>query len=315
MKEIFHFAFCINDTYVPYICVTIKSIVENFRQQNITIHVLTDCISDKSQQRLNEAIAGGECKIDLIVYNIDNSQLQGLKNTWSTYAWYRVLLPNYLQKDIDRVLYLDADTIVSNNISELFHLDMTNNAVAGCLDPESFNTEAFLRCGYDKEKKYICSGVLMMNLNYWREYQLTNKIIEWGRKNNNIIKFPDQDTINYICQDSKIVLPLKYGVMDFFFKEERFYREPYRQQLLDCLKCPAIVHYAGQNPWKRELATAVMQDEWDKYNHMLKHPVEKIYITKGWLLFKMKVWQMLHPYNQSKRMTKSDVLSKFNETK
>ena len=41
---------------------------------------------------------------------------------------------------------------------------------------------------------------------------LSKTIIKWGYDNNDIIRFPDQDTINYLCRDSKIVLPLRYGI-------------------------------------------------------------------------------------------------------
>ena len=125
----------------------------------------------------------------------------------------------------------------------------------------------------------------------------------------------DQDTINILCKDTKIILPLRYGIMDYFLKEERFYKEPYRTQLQECLENPAIVHYAGQNPWKRELATAVIQEEWDRYNQMLKHPAKKVYITKGWLLFKMLIWNALHPNCHAHRTTKEDILRKIEQTK
>lgn len=307
-----HFSFCVNDGYIPYICVTIKSIVENHNDKKIVIHVLTDVVSQKNEKLLNEAVVDSMAIVQ--VHIVDEKPLHGLKTTWSIYAWYRMLLPVSLPRNVHRVLYLDADTIVAGGVDDFFRLDMNGSAVAGCIDPESFNDETFQRCGYDKKKKYICSGVLLMNLDYWREHSLADKMIQWGRENNDRIKFPDQDTINVLCQDSKIVLPLKYGIMDYFFKQDRFYHVPYKTQLRDCIEHPAIVHYAGQNPWKRELANAVMQDEWDKYNKLLKHPVKKIYITKGWLLIKMIVWQALHPCRKTNRLTKSKILKRLEET-
>ena len=307
-----NFAFCVNDGYVPYICVTIKGIIENHRSYKVIIHVLSDYISVEKNALLEEVVDGYNA--DIIVHIVDDTPLKGLKDTWSIYTWYRVLLPQSLSEDIHRVLYLDADVVVTNDLADLFAINMEGVAIAGCIDPESFNEETFSRCSYSKEKRYICAGVLLMNLDYWREHNLTKKIIQFGFKNDSWIKFPDQDTINVICQDNKIVLPLKFGIMDYFFKEDRFYNSPYKEQLLECIENPAIVHYAGQSPWKRELATAVMQDEWNKYNQTLLHPAKMIYITKGWQLVKMLIWNVLHPNRQSDRLTKEKILLKLEKT-
>jgi len=306
-----HFAFCVNDGYVPYICVTIKGIIENHRNHKVIIHVLSDYISVEKKKLLGEVVNGYHAEV--IVHIVDDTPLRGLKDSWSIYTWYRLLIPEYLATDIHRVLYLDADTIVCSDISELFTMDMDGYAVAGCIDPESFNNATYIRCNYAQEKQYICAGVLLMNLDMWREYHLSKTMVAFSHKNKDWIWFVDQETINVLCQDTKIVLPLKYGIMDYFFKEDRFYQNPYKEQLLECIEKPAIVHYAGQSPWKRELATAVMQDEWNKYNQMLLHPAKMIYITKGWQLVKMLIWNALHPNRQSDRLTKEKVLRKLEE--
>lgn len=308
-----NFAFSISDQYIHYVSVTIKSIIENHRGIEKNIYVLSDVVSERSRKLLDEVVNGDECT-HLKIIIVDDTPLRGLNGNWSIYTWYRLLLPQYLPDNVHKVLYLDADVIVLENLVDLFSIDMEGIAVAGCVDPESFNEQTFLRCKYGMGKMYICAGVLLMNLDYWRDKKLSEKHIQYGHNNNDWLKFADQDTINILCCDSKIVLPLRYGIMDFFFEKDRFYHEPYKQQLYDCIKRPAIVHYAGRNPWKRELATTVMQDEWDKYNRMLKHPVKKEYVTKGWMLFKLFIWKVVHFKRQSDRLTKEKILRKFEET-
>ena len=306
-----HIAFCVNDGYVPYVAVTIKSVAENHKDSGVLIYVLSDYISSEKRTFLDLVLKPYKNVVMSIII-VDDSALRGLKDTWTIYTWYRVLLPKYLPNDVHRVLYLDADTIVAGNIEELFSLDMSNKAVAGTIDPESFKSETFQRCMYDASKRYICAGVLLMNLDYWREHDLSKTIVKWGYDHNDIIRFPDQDTINVLCQDTKIVLPLRYGIMDYFFKTDLFYDKPYARELRDCIEHPAIIHYAGMNPWKRELATSLMQDEWEKYNKMLPHPVEKEYITKGWNLVKMHVWNIFHPSPKTRRLTRKEVLNRLN---
>lgn len=314
MVNCLHFAFCVNDGYVPYICVTIKSIIENHRGIKKIVYVLSDQVSERNRYLLEEVVADDQ-DTSLKIILVDDTPLRGLKDTWPIYAWYRLLIPDYLPEEVHKILYLDADTVVCGDLTKLFNIDMSDYSVAGCIDPESFNSETISRCGFDMVKdKYICSGVLLMNLDFWRSCQLSQKMIAYAREFNERIKFPDQDTINILCKDTKVVLPLKYGIMDYFFEQEFLCHESYREQLLECVVQPAVVHYAGRNPWKRELATTVFQDEWDKYNRMLKHPAKKEYITKGWLWVRMMIWNALHPNRNHNRMTREHILKKLEET-
>ena len=295
-----HFAFCVNDGYVPYICVTINSIIVNNKDYSVTIYVLSDYISPKGMRLLNEVVSKGNANLQ--VHIVDDTILKGLKDTWSIYTWYRVLLPKVLSEDVHRVLYLDADTLVTADVSDLFKMDMTEKAIAGSIDILSFDSETFERCKYEPEKKYLCAGVMLMNLDYWRENELTKKIVEWGKENDARIKFPDQDTINYICRNNKIILPMRYGILGVYFVDKVFYEQPYLNDLKECISSPAIIHYAGENPWKIELSNHLYQDEWEKYNSMLRHPAKREYITKGWNFVKMKIWQMLHPNQKKHRL-------------
>lgn len=305
-----HIAFCVNDKYASYIAVTIKSIAENHSTNNVNIHILTDYMSLQTKKKLFDVIKGYDY-ITLEIHVVDDTSLRGLKDTWSIYTWYRVLLPQILPLHVHRVLYLDADTIVESDLIDLFSLNMENKSIGGVLDIESFNDETFDRCGYDRGKLYVCAGVMLINLDYWREYELTDKIIQWGREHNDLIKYPDQDTINYICQDTKIILPLRFGIINSFFVEPVFYQPPYREQLIDCVCHPSIIHYAGQAPWIKEYANHIMQCEWIKYNKMLHKPVHQYYMTKGWLFIKMMVWNVLHCYSKKTKITLQDIKQKL----
>ena len=304
-----HFAFCVNDGYVPYICVTINSIIVNNKDYPVTVHVLSDYISPKGMRLLNEVVSKGNANLQ--VHIVDDTILKGLKDTWSIYTWYRVLLPKVLSEDVHRVLYLDADTLVTADVSDLFKMDMTEKAIAGSIDILSFDSETFERCKYELEKKYLCAGVMLMNLDYWRENELTKKIVEWGKENDARIKFPDQDTINYICRNNKIILPMRYGILGVYFVDKVFYEQLYLNDLKECISSPAIIHYAGENPWKIELSNHLYQKEWEKYNSMLRHPAKREYITKGWNFVKMKIWQMLHPNQKKHRLIKEDVIERI----
>ena len=287
-----HVAFCVNDRYAEYISVSIKGLLEN-NSSPLAIHILSDYVSEKNVHYLRN-IVGLYPNATLEIIIVDDSKLRGLKDTWTIYTWYRVLLPEILDTDVHRVLYLDADVLVSGNIEELFLLDMTDKAIAGTIDFQSKDISTYQRCGYEAEKEYVCAGVMLMNLDYWRMHDIANKVVVWGRENNDRIQFPDQDAINYICRDVKLLLPLKYDIVDGFFQDDYYYQN-YPQELRECVESPIIIHYAGQAPWVVEISNHLLQDEWERYNKLLSKPVRKIYQSRGLLKLKVIIYRLLHP--------------------
>lgn len=305
--HLMHIAFCVNDGYAEYIMVSIKGLLEN-NSVPVMIHILSDYISERNVGQLKNLVCPYP-NAELNVVIVDDSKLRGLKDTWTIYTWYRVLLPEILDTNVHRVLYLDADVIVARNIEELFQLDMTNKAIAGTIDFQSKEPSTYKRCGYEQEKGYVCAGVMLMNLDYWREHDIANQVIQWGRENNDRIQFPDQDSINYICRDTKILLPLKYNIVDGFFHDDYYYRE-YPKELKECIESPSIIHYAGQAPWVIELSNHLLQDEWDKYNNTLKKPAKKIYQSRGILKMKVILYRLLHP-KAKRNLKRQDVIDRL----
>ena len=304
-----HVAFCVNDGYAQYIMVTIKGLLEN-NSDPIVIHVLSDYISERNVARLKDLVSSYTFA-ELKVIIVDDSKLRGLKDTWTIYTWYRVLLPEILDKDVHRVLYLDADVLVAGNIGELFRLDMTDKAIAGTIDFQSKDISTYKRCGYEPEKEYVCAGIMLMNLDYWREHDIANQVVRWGRDNNDRIQFPDQDSINYICRNAKILLPLKYDIVDGFFHDDYYYKN-YPQELRECVESPVIIHYAGQAPWVVELSSHLLQDEWETYNQALRQPVKKVYQSKGFLKIKVILYRLFH-FNTIRRLERHDVINRLEQ--
>lgn len=312
--EPIHIAFGVNNSYASYIAVTIKSIMENIPGCDIHVHVLTDRISKSNRERLEETV-GGSGRVKLRIYVVDDSLLKGLKTgTWTIYTWYRVLLPGILPKEVKRVLYLDADTLVVSDLRELFSMNMTGKSIAAPLDIQSFSDWAFERCGYEKEKKYVCAGVLLMNLEYWRRHETAKQLIDWADKNRDRIFYPDQDAVNYICRDTKILLPFRYNIFKFYLTGDLHKVPELFADIRDCAYNPAIVHYAGYYPWLKFFDTHPMQDEWERYNNMLPHPVGRACLPKRWLHVKMILWKLLHrPFKKQTRLTVEDVKRRLSE--
>lgn len=291
-----HIAFCVNNEYANYIRPVIKSIIrfhENDRDKYV-INILSDNVSIKNRHVLKEMVNNLN-NINIVFHIIDDQKLKNLKKgNWTIHTWYRILLPEILPNDIDRVLYLDADTLVLTNLSHLFKINMKHKSIAASIDYQNLFDYAFERCGYEKSKGYVCAGVMMINLDYWRANKITDRIIKWAKANEGKIKNPDQDAINYICRDSKIILPMRYGFMNCFVTNPVFRQNGYDEQIDECIETPVIIHYCSTPPWYKEYRKHLLHDEWEKYNRMLDKPVKRHYQAKNLLKIKIILWRLLH---------------------
>lgn len=124
-----------NESFALYMAVSITSLLENNASHSVVVHILHSDLGEATTARLKMfETRYKNAKIQF--HKIDDSRFEkfGLRIghiTRETYFRYMIaeVLPN-----IDRVLYLDGDTIVNGDISELFDTDLTNYYCAGVSD-------------------------------------------------------------------------------------------------------------------------------------------------------------------------------------
>lgn len=96
----------------------------------------------------------------------------------------------------EKILYIDADAIVVDNIQKLWDIDLKDKALAGVHEGGEWSNHLGIE-GMDD--KYINSGVLLINLDLIRKERLDQAMIKL--LNNKRYAFPDQDVINVVCKD------------------------------------------------------------------------------------------------------------------
>ena len=131
---------------------------------------------------------------------------------------------------LDRILTIDNDTIVCENISELWDLDLNDYYIAGCLEPAK-STET---------STYINMGVAMLNLNKWREDKLDEKLIH--NLQTYYYEEAEQTAINEVCQGHTLILDPMYNRNNYTFTMIN------KQQNVGKEK---ILHYAAVRDWRK----------------------------------------------------------------
>ena len=130
-------------------------------------------------------------------------------------AFYKLLIPQVLPAEIKKVVFIDPDTIVNLDISELWQTDLEDK-ILGVVTEKANGAnpdKAFLLCseGVVNGDDYFNCGVLLMNLNVLRgEEETILKGVEF-RGNNPKQKYLEQTVLNYCFSARTLKLPVKFN--------------------------------------------------------------------------------------------------------
>ena len=91
---------------------------------------------------------------------------------------------------------------------------------------------------------------LLINLAVWRSSHIGQVSMEYAIKHADSLIFNDQDILNALLHDKKLLIPFRWNVQDGFLRRKRRIRPQAIPALLEDLKHPVIIHYTGhRKPW------------------------------------------------------------------
>ncbi|WP_430462882.1 glycosyltransferase family 8 protein [Thalassolituus sp. LLYu03] len=196
-----------DDNYLEHFCVSLYSLLEA-ESSCVKCHLLFS--GSPSSDKLVKVL--GEFGNMISVYFPEESDFENAKTDSNipVAAYFRLLLADYFG-DIDRVVYLDCDTVITRSIEELFKLDMRGNVIAAVADPgvgESVKNKLGVSA-------YFNSGVMLVDIKRFGLYksEMFNFLMQHER-----ITFHDQCVLNYVLRDSWLALPDFWNYMSNNFK-------------------------------------------------------------------------------------------------
>lgn len=266
-----------DDNYAEIAGISIVSLLENNKNaDNIKLFILDNGIS--SQNKNNLSSLAGEYSRKIVFIDVpDIEKLAGMKldvGFWALAAFARLFAAPLLPADVEKIIYLDCDTMIRNSLLPLWDEELNENLIGGCEDgiPVMHKKSIFLK----KTDIYVNTGVLLINIKAWRDTDIEKKFINFLKLFEGKLSYPDQDVINGVLKDHIKLLAPKYNSMSYYFDynpELLYYaniKYYYSQKELDEAKeSPAIVHFAGpgRKPWTNK-NVHIYQDEYTKYRNM-----------------------------------------------
>ena len=257
-------AYAATQDWFEYTIISISSVLFNSKESDkYHFFILSDNFSEENKNafyKLNK-IKNSEFSF----LKIDNSEFGGIFISDLGYATnYRLKLSSLTNED--KILYLDSDTIVLDDISELYNTDIEDYYIAAVKD-KSWKAMRW-RISNDETFVFINAGVVLMNLKLFRKMNLEDKMINY-LQNNASNSHTDQDAINAVCINKIKYLPLKYNIMVGGFWAVSYEEKEYD----DAIKSPKIAHFVIK-PWNDKYYSTPFSLDWVKYKERIEEIIK-----------------------------------------
>lgn len=195
--------------------ISMASVAYNNVETCFHFHLFTNDSHRLDQEKLQQLAE--QQSLIITVYSLDDGYFSQLPTNrlWSFAIYYRFILAQHLSTFTDKMLYLDADVICQGQLTSLVELQLGTAVAAVVTERENkwWSQQAErLHCPALKEG-YFNSGVMLINLERWREEQILEQLLALAAQPDlqARLTFFDQDLLNLVLVDKKILLDSVYN--------------------------------------------------------------------------------------------------------
>jgi lipopolysaccharide biosynthesis glycosyltransferase len=284
MKKYINIGSLADNNYSQHLGVTLYSLLQNCSDTSrIRLFIIDGGYSKENRKKLDETCGKFGVKINYI--KPDLKMLVGLKilDKFTIATYYKYCLIEAVK--VGKFLYLDSDLVVEKDVAILYDRKFEGN-IAFAVEDHDITHEKKMNIGHAKHDPYFNAGVLIIDMKNWKKNKITQKSIDFIRKNPEKVSFADQDGLNYALKGKWKKLDISWNSLakSFYFKKKQNYRN-------------LIIHYAGfMKPWnfidvipyKQRYQYYVRQTPWKNTNYVDKGFVNAVNRLKKWIIFILK---------------------------
>lgn len=242
-----HIALTFDDNFWAPAYATMRSVcLFTQSRERLVFHLLHRTLSEKHRADLLSIAT--EFPVELRWYDLDQSPLfsdlaqrMPENKRLSNIVYARLVIDRFVGPDVSRILYLDCDILVRDDIATLFNWDLEGRPIGAVRD----TIGAWLVAGrdvrgnrdiFDVASAYFNAGIVLIEIEGWRQADIVGRMEQAHADGVMQRIYYDQDLLNLVFKNNWAQLPWRWNTIDP--------RPPHEG--LD----PAILHYTGKTkPW------------------------------------------------------------------
>lgn len=260
-----HFLYASDEGFRDVLKASVHSLLTHHHDADVTIHIVGEDLSRVTVESIHDLVLQHGQSVNIVPIP-DFEALLGKDidpKRFTLSAFSRLFVDSLVDESLERIIYLDCDTIVTSNLEELWKFDLGGSVIGAVNDCRSWR---YLRnLGLARDDVYINSGVLLIDLEKFRADSWQRKFSEGMLRYDGLLEFPDNDLICMLMKDQIAVLPQRYNMISpvrlcsyqelLRLRQPNFYYS--RAEFEDAKANPAILHYTTffgfpGRPWHEE---------------------------------------------------------------
>jgi lipopolysaccharide biosynthesis glycosyltransferase len=266
--------YCVDESSTLSTCVSVVSVLKNVsKDRKVNFHFIYLDDNKMSQENISkfESLKTSIRDFNINYISFDSSRISGFDNQhWHKSISVKLFAPS-LFSDLQKVLWLDHDVILTKGIDELYDRDLTGKYIAAVDLSRYYNKYGGV---YYNSPYWITAGIGLYNLQELRKDNIEEKLINCAKTYNskNLLKKEKGKVIggveeyaltNVIKKEKALLLPYRYSVMCTF---DNFGRGHFKSEEKE-IKNNVALHFGGPwKPWKgRSGILPYYYEFWDYY--------------------------------------------------
>lgn len=249
MEEVSIVTIC-NNHYAVHLATMLLSLFENKSPEtHYQIYIIDGDLSSENKSKFFRLLQNFNTVP--VFLHVDQRLFKNCKG-WghvSREAFYRISIPDLLDRKIKKAVYLDSDLIIKDDLLELWNNKNLERYFLGAVeDPVDISGIRL-----PKKYKYFNSGVMLMNLDKWRKNNISKRIFQFINRHSAKIMWWDQDALNAILYKRWFELGYTWNY------------QVYRMGHI--MVQPKIIHFNTEvKPWN---GSPYLKEEYDYYRELL----------------------------------------------
>lgn len=287
--------------YIMPTSIVIASILQSNAKENLHFYIITQKpFINIINSSLQSFIESHKNHATLEIFTIENTDIIDFPiregDHVSVAAYFRIFLPKLLPS-IEKVLYIDGDTLCVDSLKEFYDTDLTEYSCAVVHDENDANKSYFNRLNYNSENGYFNSGVMLINLDWWRKNNVMQKCLDYITAEPDACIWHDQDVLNHVLNGSVLWIDFRYNYMQGFYfdKSDMCINTKYYNKIDIARNSPCIIHFSSMyKPWHVECNHPLKKKYRDFYREYTGHKLKLTYKLHGLAKLKWHIKKIIH---------------------
>lgn len=287
--------YTVNDAFVPQLAAGMVSVCENNEvASEINFYVFSDGVTEDNRRAIAQMLVPYGRKVSFVdICGFMEKVGQEFDTSgWNEIVMSRLLVASFMPETVSRVIYLDGDTIVRRSLESFWSLDLKGKTIG--VAPEPTADKKRRRNLGIADRHYFNAGVLLIDLDKWRERSVEQRVLDYCRTNADGLFANDQDALNVVLKDEAFYVPPalnscnSYWLYPFSWLNELMPGFCTESEYFEARNNPTIVHYLGEErPWRK----GNQHRYGSSYVHYLgKTPWRDAPMEDGWVAY-FKAWK------------------------